>query len=189
MSPRFDAAYFARRYGEGDVHGPREIAHLGQFIVSFAAWARFPLKTVLDAGAGPGFFRDWAVARGLRVRSIDFSADACRLFGHERRDLSKWRARSKFDLVVCHGVLQFLADEACKRAIGNLGAMSRGLLYLEVLTREDVRIADEKSTDLDVHLRSAAWYRRELGKHFVQIGAGLWASRNSPLVFWSLEKA
>jgi hypothetical protein len=49
--------------------------------------------------------------------------------------------------------------------------------------------ADLERTDTDVHLRPGDWYRRRLGRHFVQVGAGLWASRRAGLVLWELEAA
>ena len=50
--PRFDAAYYRRFYGRDPVHDARRIAHLAQAAVSFAAWWRIPVRSVLDIGAG-----------------------------------------------------------------------------------------------------------------------------------------
>jgi len=190
---RFDAAYYRRHYrGRDRVHSAREVARLAAGVIGLASWMGLEVRSVLDVGAGPGYWRDWFRLRRppVRVRSIDVSPYACERFGHERRDVARWRARERFDLVVCHGVLHYLADREAARAIENVAAMCRGLLYLEVLTARDLaEAADLERTDTDVHRRPGAWYRRRLERHFVQVGAGLWAARRAGLVLWELEAA
>ena len=71
--------------------------------------------------------------------------------------------RRRYDLVVCHDVLQYLDDAGAARALVNLARLARGALYFSVLTRRDWRqAADQSRTDRDVHLRSADWYQRRL---------------------------
>jgi SAM-dependent methyltransferase len=192
-SERFDAAYFRRFYGtRGRVHGPREIGQLARGITGLAAWLGQPIESVLDVGAGVGLWRDWFARNrpSVRYRSTDVSAYACRVYGHERRDIATFRARERFDLIICHGVLQYLAGEAAARAIENIAAMSRGLVYLEVITRGDLRaVCDLEATDSAVHRRTAGWYRARLRPHFQHVGAGLFASRKSGLRFYELEAA
>lgn len=188
----FDAAYYRRHYrARTRVHSAREIAALASGVAGLAAWLGVPPLRVLDVGAGPGLWRSWFRRHrpATRYRSIDVSPYACARWGHELRDISRWRARERFDLVVCHGVLHYLDDASAARAIDNLGAMARGLLYLEALTREDEAVVDRDRTDLSMRLRPAAWYRRRLGRHFVQVGAGLWASRRSGVALYALEAA
>jgi len=189
---RFDAAYYRRFYrGPDRVHGPREIGRLAGAVCGMAAWLGLELEAVLDVGAGPGLWRDWFRRHrpGVRCRSVDVSPHACARWGHELRDVSRWRARERFDLIVCHGVLHYLDAAAAERAIENLGAMARGLLYLEVLTRRDLEVVDRERTDTAMRLRSGAWYRRRLAPHFRQVGAGLWVSRRSGLRLYELEAA
>lgn len=190
---RFDAAYYRRHYaGHGRVHSAREIARLAAGVAGLAAWLGVELRAVLDVGAGPGLWRDWFRRHrpGVRYRSTDVSPYACARYGHERRDVSRWRSRERHDLVICQGVLQYLDDAAAARAIDNLGAMCRGLLYLEAITARDLAEAvDPEATDTAVHGRTGAWYRRRLARHFVQVGAGLWAARRAGLVFYELEAA
>lgn len=188
---RFDASYYRRFYsGPTRVHSAREIDALASGVCGLAEWLGIELRAVLDVGAGPGHFGRWLRRHRprARLRSIDVSPYACARFGHERRDVSRWRARESFDLVVCHGVLQYLDDAAAARAVENLGRMCRGLLYLEALTRRDLAEAvDREATDTAVHARTGSWYRRRLDRHFVQVGAGLWASRRSGVVLYELE--
>ncbi len=187
---RFDANYYRRYYGgPGRAHSAREIGRLASGVCGMAGWLGLELRAVLDVGAGTGIWRSWFRRHrpSLRYRSIDVSPYACARYGHERRDISRWRARQRFDLVVCHSVLQYLDDADAARAIDHLGAMCRGVLYLEAITRADVAILDLDRTDTVMHLRSGAWYRARLEDHFFQVGAGLWASRRSGLLLYELE--
>jgi hypothetical protein len=190
---RFDAAYYHRHYhGRSPVHGPREIAALCAGVTGMAAWLGVELRSALDAGAGPGLWRDWFRRHrpAVRYRSVDVSPFACARYGHELRDVSRWRSRERHDLVVCHGVLQYLDDDGAARAVENLAAMCRGLLYLEAVTRRDLaEVVDLGATDTAIHARAGAWYRRRLRPHFVQVGAGLWAARRAGLALYELEAA
>ncbi|MFT3765773.1 MAG: hypothetical protein QM820_09680 [Minicystis sp.] len=92
--------------------------------------------------------------------------------------------------MVCQGVLQYLADADAARAIDNIAAMCRGFLYLEAITKRDMREAcDREATDVAVHLRTGAWYRKRLGEHFIAVGCGLYYVKDGPLVFYELEQA
>jgi SAM-dependent methyltransferase len=190
---RFDAAYYARHYGGSRrAHGAREVAHLAAGVSHLAAWLAVPVESVLDVGAGPGLWRDWFRRHRPRVRyrSVDASPYACERYGHEQRDIARWRARGRFDLVICQGVLPYLADGEVGRALENLGGMCRGLLYLEAVTRRDLaEVVDRERTDLEVHARPAAFYRALLDPWFRQVGAGLWAARSAGLAFYELEAA
>lgn len=189
---RFDAAYFERFYhAPGRTHSAAEIGRLASGVVGLAEWLGVGLESVLDVGAGTGLWRSWFRRRRPRVRyrSIDVSPYACERYGHERRDIARWRARERFDLVICHAVLQYLPDADAARALASLGVMSRGLLYLEVLTRADLAIIDREKTDLQIFPRTGRWYRARLERDFVQLGAGLWLSRRSPVRLWELEGA
>jgi trans-aconitate methyltransferase len=186
----FDAAYYRRFYRERPVHDRRTIAHLATGVTAFSAWWGIEIRTVLDVGAGTGLWREWFAAERPRVayRSIDVSDYACRRYGHEQADISTWRPDTPSDLVVCQGVLQYLDDEACSRAVANLAAACGALLYLEVPTAGDLHeVIDTDATDLDIHWRTGSWYRRRLGRHFRAIGGGLFAARAAGLHFYELE--
>lgn len=188
----FDEAYYARFYGDDPVHTASKVASLASAVHSLAQWWDLPLRSVLDIGAGPGYWRDWYAQNHPEVRyvSTDVSEHACRTYGHQRRDITQWRPAQMFDLVVCHGVLHYLPPDGAERAIDNIAAASRGIVYIEAPTRRDLdEIVDTESTDMDVHRRAGAWYRARLAPHFEQIGAGLWLSRRCPLPLYELERA
>lgn len=189
----FDASYYGRYYGSARtrVHGPAEIGRLCTAVTSLLDWWEHPIRKVLDVGAGTGLWRDWFRAHrpGVRYRSVEYSAYACEKYGHEQRDITAWRVRETFDLVVCQGVLPYLDEAGCAKAIDNLGAMTRGFLYLEAITRRDIRsVIDGAKTDVKVHGRAGAWYRKRLGRHYFEVGCGLWAKKDARVLFYELER-
>ena len=190
----FGADYFDRFYESRAtrVYGPKEIARLARGVTGMVGWLGGDLEAVLDVGAGVGLWRDWFAKHrpSVKYRSTDVSAYACERYGHEQRDIARWRARERFDLIVCHGVLQYLGDEDAALALENIAAMSKGFLFLEVVTARDlVEVCDTSRTDLQVHARPGEWYRERLGEHFVTLGCGLHYRKGGRLVFYELEQA
>lgn len=155
-------------------------------------WWEVPVRSVLDVGAGLGYWRDWYATNHPKVKrlSVDISEHACEKFDHECHDIATWFPSRQFDLVVCHSVLQYLSDKQADTAIGNLATATRSVLYLEVPTSGDLRNAvDKKTTDLNIYSRTGEWYRKRLSKYFVQAGAGLWVARNSGTTLYELERS
>ena len=187
---RFDAAYYRRFYGARPVHDRRQIGYLATAISAWARWWKLPIRSVLDVGAGKGYWKDWFANVSPRVpyHGLDVSPHACRTYGHELADISTWEPPRAFDLVVCQSVLQYLDDESCQRAIAVLAKASARLMYLEVPTSADrVEVVDVERTDMSVHWRTGAWYRKRLDPLFVEAGVGLWVVRPSPIPLFELE--
>jgi trans-aconitate methyltransferase len=192
LAGRFDADYYRRFYGRRPVHTRRQIASLGEGVMALASWWRIPLRSVLDVGAGKGYWRDWLAASHPRVtyHGIDASDYACLRFHHELADVASWRPRRRYDLVVCQSVLQYLDDKDAADAIGTLALACRGLLLFDAPTTADRdAVLDLTNTDLDVQWRTGNWYRKRLSVGFTEIGGGLWLSRTSSAVFCELERA
>lgn len=186
----FDAGYYRRFYRDAPVHGRVRVGHLAAGVAGLMGWWGLPLRSVLDVGAGPGFWRDWFARErpAVRYRSVDVSRYACERYGHEHRDIAAWRPPGRYDLVVCQGVLQYLDDGAVGTALEHLAGATRGLLYLEVPTAADRDgLLDHDRSDLDCHWRTGRWYRRRVERHYVQVGAGLWSPRERPLAAYELE--
>ena len=155
-------------------------------------WWEVPVRSVLDVGAGLGYWRDWYATTHPKVKrlSVDISEHACEKYSHECHDIASWFPTRQFDLVVCHSVLQYLNDKQAVAAIGNLAKATRGVLYLEVPTSADLRNAvDKKTTDLNIYTRTGDWYRKRLNRHFVQAGAGLWVARGNGTTLYELERS
>ena len=153
------------------------------------AWWGVEIESVLDVGAGIGMWRDWYVENhpSVSVHSIDISEHACATWGHELLNIVDWTPPTKADLVICHSVLQYLDNTDFVSAVENLAMGTRWVMYLELPTKWDYEnIVDESGTDMQVYKRSAQWYRKVLGEHFVQIGAGLWTPHNG-LPMYQLE--
>ncbi|MCU1386686.1 MAG: Methyltransferase type 12 [Ilumatobacteraceae bacterium] len=189
---RFDAAYYRTFYGRGPVHDRRRIGQLATGITSLMAWWRIPVRSVLDVGAGKGYWRDWLSTQlpTVRYHGLEVSEHAAARYGHELADIATWTTRRQFDLTICQSVLQYLDDHAARAAIATLGRVTRGIAMVEVPTVADrADIIDPARTDLDVHWRSGDWYRALMDDAFVEIGAGLWLSRSCPTPFFELERS
>jgi SAM-dependent methyltransferase len=192
----FDEDYFRRLYVDAAtrVYGPDEVAHLAGAVASTLDYLRWPLRAALDVGAGTGMWGDWLRAHrpDVAVRSVDISEHACRTYGHEQRDIATWvDATAQYDLVICHGVVAYLDDAACAAAIDHLAAMTRGFLYLSVVTEEDVRrgVVDRERSDLAIHIRPARFYLDLLDAYYIRVGMGLFAIHTAPVPLFALERA
>jgi hypothetical protein len=189
---QFDAEYFERFYERRStrVYDADQVGHLARGVTGMIRWLGGELRNVLDVGAGAGFWRSHFRAHEPETRyvSTDASAYACERYGHEHRDIARWRSNERFDLVVCQGVLPYLNDEDAALAIDNMGAMCRGFLYLEAITARDVReVCDLDKTDVAIHPRPGSFYKAALEKHFVRVGCGLYYSKTGKLAFYELE--
>ena len=190
---RFDAQYYRRFYGDAAtrVTSRQDIARLARFVCAYLIYLDLPVRRVLDAGCGLGWWRAPLRQRYPDVvyTGIEVSEYLCREHGWQRASLVDFRSDAPFDLVICQGVMQYLDDREAAAAIDNLGVLCRGALYLEALTRADWQDSVDRSrTDGAVRLRSGAWYRRRLARHFVNVGGGLFVHREAPVVTFELER-
>jgi SAM-dependent methyltransferase len=189
---RFDRRYYDRYYRNKQtrVQSAREVERLGRFVCAYLGHLEQPVRRVLDAGCGLGYWRKVIAAHypAARYTGIELSPYLCEELGWTQASVVDYAPRGRFDLVICQGVLQYLDDAAAAAAIANLGRLSRGALYLEALTAEDWRDnCDRRATDGRVHLRSAEWYRKRLSRRFRAAGGGLYLHRESRSVLYALE--
>ena len=190
---RFDSAYYAQWYGRRPVQTSGRIGHLADGTIALAKRWGIPVRSVLDVGAGPGWWGRHLEAHHPTVRytGIDISEHASKRYGHEQRDIATWKPSQTYDLVVCQGTLHYLDDDAVVRAISHLASATRGLIMLEIPTQDDLDgdVIDSAASDLDAFWRSATWYRRCLRRFFVEVGGGLHVPKDSPHRFYALERA
>ena len=189
---RFDAAYYREFYGRSPVQTAARIGSLAQGVLGLAAWWGIPVRSVLDVGAGPGYWGRWLRTNrpAIRYRSVDVSAEACRRYGHEQRDIVRWHSPRPVDLVVCQGVLHYLDDEDFEEALANLVTSARGLLFLEIPTSDDLRnVLDLDRTDMVANWRPAEWYRDRLHIALRELGAGVFYRRSGTAPFFAMEEA
>lgn len=192
MTVRFDDDYYRRFYKDPTtrIYDQHRHAKLVAGVVSLAEWFGLDLIDVLDVGAGLGWWGQWFAKyrKDAKVVSTELEQDICEKYGHQQADITTLRLATKFDLVICQGVLPYLDAAGATAAIENLASMSCGLLYLEAITRDDMKDAiDAQRTDLRVELRPASWYRKRLAPHFREVGAGIYAARSANLPFFALE--
>jgi len=172
------------------MHSRRKIETLASGVHQFCSWWDIQVRSVLDVGAGVGYWSDWYRNNHQRTKvvSVDVSEHACNKYGHELRDISSWTPTRKFDLVICQSVLQYLDDHAARSAIKNLAKATKHILFFEVPTKNDLRNnVDRDVTDFEIYSRTGIWYRNELAKYFKQAGAGLWVAKSSTIVLYELE--
>ena len=103
----------------------------------------------------------------------------------KRLDEAKLQWTEVYDLAKKGGI----SNRWSRKALENLGRMTRGFLYLEAITARDIdEICDPKKTDLRVHARTGEWYRKRLARRFDAVGCGLFYAKDGPLAFYELER-
>jgi SAM-dependent methyltransferase len=195
MSPSafsFDEAYYQKFYRDRRtrVADRKSCALLAGFVFSYLDYLRLPVGSVLDVGCGTGLWRREVHGRypGARYVGVEASEYACAKYGWQRGSVIDYLTLEDFDLVICQGVLQYLDDGQAEAALDNLPRLATSALYLEFLTTEDwERNCNREVTDGEVHLRTVAWYRKRLRRHFRNCGGGLFLSRASPAVLYEIE--
>ena len=188
---RFGRGYFERYYDHPGtrIAAPDDSVKICRFIHAYAQMLAFPVRSILDVGAGTGrFMRPLKrLFRNARYVGADVSEYACARYGWQHRSLLDLD-RGRYDLVLCNDVVQYLERRDAIRGIERLSERCRGLLYFSALTREDwADNCDRSRTDGDVHLRSTRWYRRRLAHHFRNLGGGVFVQRDAAVVTFSLH--
>jgi SAM-dependent methyltransferase len=180
VTKRYDRAYFDKWYrGGGRVNSAAEVRRKVALAVAECEYfLRRTMHSVLDVACGEGawFTHLRALRPRVRYRGIDPSDYAVAAFGRQRhiekgslRDVA--RIDGRFDLVVCADAMHYIGDGEIEEALPRLASVSRGVLWLEVLTREDSIVGDTEG----LIRRPAAWYRRRFAAAgLVQAGAYTW---------------
>jgi predicted TPR repeat methyltransferase len=190
---RFDAGFYRRYYLD-----PRtrvvtrgEMARRANLVAAFARHGEFPVRSILDLGCGLGLLRAPLLRQFPRARytGVEASRYLCDRLGWVEGSAVNFRARRPFDLVVCYDVLQYLAAREAAAALRNVASLCAGILHFGALTREDWDLyCDQKTTDRNVHIRPADWYRRRLAPAFINAGSGMFVRRGAPIHLWELDQ-
>jgi predicted TPR repeat methyltransferase len=191
----FDEAYYQRYYFDKktSVVDPAHTERLGAFVCSYLQYLRVPVLRVLDVGCGIGLWRT-VIARHFALASfhgVEVSEYLCGRFGWEHGSVLDYQSPTPFDLVICQGVLPYLSAADAKAAMRNLAKLSRGALYVEAVTREDWEqdTVDETLTDTRQYRHRAQLYRSTLAEGFIEMGGGVWLSRQAEVPLFALEHA
>jgi trans-aconitate methyltransferase len=190
----FDAAYFRKFYLNTvtRVTTPAEMRTRARLIAAILAQAAIPVRSILDAGCGIGLLRKpfAEVLPRARYAGLEASDYLCARFGWLHGSVVDYRPKQPADLAVCYDVLQYLDDRDATRALANFPRLTRKVLYVSALTREDWREnCDQALTDRAVHLRSGDWYRSRLKRHFRYLGFGVWARKDVTAILWDMERS
>jgi 2-polyprenyl-3-methyl-5-hydroxy-6-metoxy-1,4-benzoquinol methylase len=189
----FDAAFYQRFYASPRtrVTTSAEMSRRAAAVAALVQHMEVPVKRILDAGCGLGLMRN-TLKRAFPTAQyvgIEVSEHLCKRLGWIQASLASYKSRSRFDLIVCYDVLQYLPDGAAVRAMANLGRLCRGALYFYAPTHEDWKHnADLSCSDADIQLRDVLWYRSRLARNFRSIGCGLHLRRGVPFVQWEMER-
>ena len=191
----FDEAYYQRFYFDKktSVVDPAHMERLGTFVCSYLKYLRVPVQRVLDVGCGIGLWKGIVAQHfpGAAYQGVEFSPYLCERFGWQQGSVVDYAADAPFDLVICQGVLPYLSPPDLKRALHNLGRLSKGALYVEAVSREDYErdTIDEDLTDNRVFRHRAELYRRGLAEGCLELGGGVWLSRQAEVPLFELEHA
>lgn len=189
----FDKAYYDNYY----VHPKTRVAdeqdtlRLARFVFSYVAYLDFEIRSVLDLGCGVGRWQKAAEAcvPEATYTGVEYSDYICETYGWEKGSVVDYSG-TPADLVICHGVLQYLSGPEAKRAITNLSRLTQKVLYLELVTKEDwAENVDQTLTDGEIYLRSFKWYKKHLKPHFVSCGGGVLVPCDTPVALYEMEKA
>jgi SAM-dependent methyltransferase len=189
----FDSTFYRRFYVDPRtrVTTPAEMQRRARAVAALVTQLELPVKAILDAGCGLGLMRP-ALLREFPRSSylgLEVSEHLCRRFGWTQASLAGYRTRTRFDLIICYDVMQYLSDREAARALANLGRWCRGALYFHAPTLEDWRRnADRSCSDGNVHLRDAEWYRSRLARQFRHVGFGVHVRRGVWCAQWELER-
>jgi SAM-dependent methyltransferase len=194
LTPRtsFDAAYYQRFYRNPGtrVTDRASCRLLANLVFAYVDRMQIPVRRVLDIGAGTGLWRQEVRRKAPKAEyvGVDLSDYACAKYGWDKGSVVDYRPSARFDLVICQGVFQYLSAKEAEAAIANLPRLTRAVVYLEILTKEDwEHNCDRELTDGRVYLRSIAWYRKRLREDFLFLGGGVFLLRGTPAVLYELE--
>lgn len=170
-----------------------DVYRRARFVTAYLAHLQVDVRSVLDAGCGTGLWQRALrrIDRSIDYTGVDPSEYLCRKYGWVRGSIVDFTSRRKFDLVVCQDVMQYLTTDEVERGLAVVARVCRGALYFDVPTRDDIdaELLDMGKTDRRIRVRSAAWYRRRLGRHFVNAGGGVFVSPRANAVLLALEKS
>ena len=198
-----DLSHYDRRYFDKWYRHPRHrvkskqdmIRQLGFIVAATEYVLDRPVRSVLDVGCGEG---NWStVLRTLRPRArytgVDGSEYAIKRFGRSRNlrlgtlgTIGSIGLEGPFDLILCLGVLNYVADDEMRSGLRQLRKLCGGVAYLEIFTRSDDASGDFRQRAA----KWPSWYRATFRRAgFVSLGLHCYMPRELAWHAVALEKA
>ncbi len=194
----YDRKYFDKwyRHPRHRVKSAADMLRQLRFIVSASEYLLDrSVRSVLDVGCGEG---NWApvlrrLRPGARYLGVDGSEYAVRRFGARRNlrlgsfeSLGELDLGGPFDLVMCLGVLNYIAPDELRKGLRAIRRLSGGMVYLEIFTRSDDATGDFSRE----YARWPGWYRREFkAAGFVPLGLHCYVPRELAYLAAALERS
>jgi SAM-dependent methyltransferase len=194
----YDRGYFDKwyRHPKHRVKSRQDMKRQLGFIVSATEYLLDRrVRSVLDVGCGEG---NWStVLRELRPRAryvgVDGSEYAIRRYGARRNlhlgtlgTIGTMDLDGPFDLILCLGVLNYVAPDELGKGLRQLRGLAGGVAYLEIFTRADDASGDFRKSAA----RSPSWYRRLIRRSgFVAVGLHCYLPRSLAWHAAALEQA
>ena len=148
------------------------------------------IDRVIDVGCGLGHMLK-AVGKAFpkaKLTGVEYSDYLCERYGWEQGSAVDYQPPRSQDLTICNDVVCYLDQKQAARAIDNLASFTDKALFFGALTTEDWDLCDQERTDPNQHMRTGAWYRKRLHRHFEPIGGGLYLKKPLPAVVWTLDR-
>lgn len=194
----YTKAYFDKwyRHPRHRVKSPTDIERQLRFVVAATEYLfERPVRKVLDVGAGEG---NWSLALkkirpGASYYGVDASEYAVQRYGRKRNirlgsfdTLPELGLPDDFDLVLCCGVLNYVAPRELKKGLQFLTTLCPGAAYFEVFSSAD----DAEGDFARAEARAPAWWRALFRKAgWTALGMHLYLPTSIASVAAALERA
>ena len=180
---RFDQAYYEKFYTKTTtpVSTPTRVRGIARVVGALARFHELPVRSVLDLGCGLGYWRRAARGMGARLRVLGRRGERVPLptvrLGARRGRVVRRAGRGARPRRL-RGRARVPRRPRVRARDRQHRPAPRRMAYIEATTNDDWRKRAVPSlSDRALRPRPADWYKRELGKHFIMVGAGLFVKK------------
>ncbi|MEO7966820.1 MAG: methyltransferase [Gemmatimonadaceae bacterium] len=194
----YDKKYFDKwyRHPKHRVKSSLDIERQLRFVVAATEYLyERPVRKVLDVGAGEG---NWSIALkklrpGAKYYGVDASEYAVQRFGKKRNirlgtlgEAGDLGLDDDFDLILCCGVLNYIAPRELSQGLKALARLTVGTAYFEVFTSADDATGDFSRESSN----TPAWWRSTFRRTgWTSVGMHLFLPTPLASVAAALERA
>jgi predicted TPR repeat methyltransferase len=167
------------------------MARRADLVAAFVRHGELKVRSILDVGCGLGLMRNRLLGHFPKARytGVEVSDYLCQKHGWVQGSIATFDPGRAYDLVICYDVMQYLTAREAAAGLRNLASLCQGVLHFGALTKEDWELyCDKRRTDRNVHVRPGIWYRRRLGRSFINAGSGMFVRRGAPFHLWELDQ-